>query len=256
MSSDPAIGSSLSPPLTGGIDLHCHVLPGVDDGPETVEQAVALCRLLSREGVQVAVATPHQLGRYEAVNTAAQIRRAVAEMREHLRRFHVKLEVCVGGEVRLDERIPRLLQDDRILTLGDGGKYLLLELPTGLAFEVSAVLDRVTVPGLRIVLAHAERYDFLRAAGAAERWRDAGVILQINGSSLVGGWSPAAEAAGWDLLARGVATVVASDAHSIGHRRPRWSDSAAAIRRRLGDPALQLLCVENPRRILDGAPLP
>lgn len=256
MSPDPAIGSSLAPPLTGGIDLHCHILPGVDDGPGTIEDAVALCRLMAREGVQVAVATPHQLGRYEGANSAAQIRQAVVQMREHLKRFHVKLEIRAGAEVRLDERIPRLLQDDRILTLGDGGKYLLLELPSGLAFDASTVLDRVQAPGVRIVLAHAERYDFLRAAGAAERWRDAGFILQVNGSSLVGFWTAAAEVAGWDLLSRGLASVVASDAHSIGQRRPRWIDTAAQIRRRLGDAALQLLCVENPRRILDGEPMP
>jgi protein-tyrosine phosphatase len=108
------------------------------------------------------------------------------------------------------------------------------------------------VPGVRIVLAHAERFDFLRPPGSAERWRDAGVILQVNGSSLVGGWGEPARQAGWDLLSRGVVNVLASDAHSVGQRRPRWIEAAREVTARLGESEMRRLCIENPRRILNG----
>lgn len=256
MDSDPIIGFA-HPAATGGwIDLHAHLLPGVDDGPETIEEAAALCRLLARDGVVTAVATPHQLGRYEGTNSAAEIRSAVAALRAQLERFHVKLDVRAGAEVRLDPRIPVLIEHDQILTLGDTRKYLLLELPSGLAFEVDSVLPRVGVAGLRIVLAHVERYDFLRNPDIARRWREAGALLQVNSSSLVGGWGDAAQQGGWDLLEADVVDLIAGDAHSVGQRRARWTQATGEIARRYGPARVQALCIDNPRKILQGEPLP
>lgn len=255
MASDPIIGSPGSAALGGWIDLHAHILPGLDDGPETIEEAAALCRLLARDGVVTAVATPHQLGRYEGTNSASEVRQAVRALCVQLDRFHVKLDVRPGAEVRLDERIPAMIASDQILTIGDTGKYLLLELPSGPAFDVNAVLPRVRVDGMRIVLAHVERYDFLRQPDAARRWRDAGALLQVNSSSLVGGWGAVAQQGGWDLLEADVVDLIAGDAHSVGQRRARWTEAAGEIARRYGNQRVQTLCVENPRKILQGEPL-
>lgn len=236
-------------------DVHCHVLPGLDDGPETAEQSVALCRTLVREGVSTVIATPHQLGRFDGRTTAARVRQATAELQSRLDLARVPLRVLPGGEVRLDERIPRLLADDQILTLGDAGQYLLLELPSSVPFDPQAVRARVGGCGARMVLAHPERYDALRADGMAARWRDAGFLLQVNTSSLVGGWGSTAQAAAWTLIADGLASVVASDAHGLGERRPRWTEALEQIAARFGEPAMRRLCVEAPRKILAGEPI-
>lgn len=251
MSPTPSIGAA--PIIAGAVDLHCHILPGIDDGPETLADAVSLCRVMWREGVTLAVATPHQLGRYDTSITAAKIRVGVKALQEELTRRRIGLEVRPGAEVRLDERIDRLVEDDVLMTLGDARKFLLLELPMGLAVEPETVLDRLPKTSLRIVLAHAERYDFVRRDGqAAQRWGDAGAVVQVNCGSLIGAFGPAEQSCAWDLLSRGIAKIVASDAHSTGQRCPYFAAAVEMIHRRLGSKLAQEVCVENPRKIVDG----
>src|SRR5205823_5312387 len=115
------------------VDVHCHILAGVDDGPVGLDETLALCRALVRDGITNVIATPHQLGRFDGRNLPAEIRAAVAELQATLDSRRIPLRVAPGGEVRVDERIPELLRQDRILTLADNGKYLLLELPTAVA---------------------------------------------------------------------------------------------------------------------------
>ncbi len=247
-------GTGELPPV-GAIDIHCHILPGIDDGPETIEQAAALCRVMWREGVTLAVATPHQLGRYELFNDASRVRSLVTQLQEKLKQMRIGLEIRAGGEVRLDERIGRLLDEDRILTLADRKKHVLIELPPGLSLEPDAVLPRVkaSTADAKVVLAHAERYDFIRKdAGAAQRWVDAGAIIQVNTGSLVGAYGPAEQACAWHLLSRGLVKIVASDAHNTTTRLPRWAEALRLITSRLGAAVARAVCVENPRRIIDG----
>src|SRR3954469_19043442 len=173
------------------VDIHCHCLPAIDDGPRTPAEAVALCKLLVRDGFTDVVATPHQLGRYDGLNWADEVRGAVTHLQGMLDRERVPLRVHAGGEVRIDERIPKLLHDGKLLTLGDGGRYLLLELPTSMHIGADAVMKLMQqcgsvasngsaqlatmAPPPHVVLAHAERYDSLRRdPQAAEPWVHAG----------------------------------------------------------------------------------
>lgn len=254
MSENPPTASS--GPLDGAVDLHCHILPGIDDGPRTMADAVALCRVMSREGLVEAVATPHMLGRYELSNTGQKVRAGVIELQAELNRRRVRLKVHAGGEIRLDERIGRLLSSGGVLPLGDAGKYLLLELPMGVGFEAGAVLPRVSAGGVRVVLAHVERYEFVRRdVGIAQSWVDAGAVLQVNATSFTPSASPGERAAAWELATRGWVSVVATDAHSLGDRRPRWAEATQLLLQRLGPERTRLLCVDNPRRILAGQSL-
>src|SRR5262245_42062706 len=109
------------------VDVHGHVLPAVDDGPQSIDDTLALCRALVRDGITDVIVTPHQLGRYEGRNLPADIRRRTAEVRMILDARRIPLRLACGGEVRVDERIGKFLEEDRILTLADNGKYLLLE---------------------------------------------------------------------------------------------------------------------------------
>ena len=111
------------------VDIHCHCLPGLDDGPGTMDQAVALCRALAGDGVTSVIATPHQLGRYDLINSASRIREAITELRDALASAQIPLSVWPGGDVRIDERILELIDRDQVLTLADAGRYVLLELP-------------------------------------------------------------------------------------------------------------------------------
>ena len=118
------------PPLPQNlIDIHCHCLPGLDDGPADLTAALALCRMLVAEGVGTVAATPHELGRYEGSNGPAQVRRAVASLREQLAAAGIDIEVLPGAEVRVAENLPALLEVDEVMTLADGRQWILLEMP-------------------------------------------------------------------------------------------------------------------------------
>src|SRR6185295_12068795 len=164
--------AAVSPPPASSarprrVDVHCHCLPGVDDGPANMEDALALCRLLIADGFTDVIATPHQLGRWDGTNHAAEIRRAVPQLQAALDAKKMPLKIHPGGEIRVDERIPRLLADDRILTLADVRKHVLLELPISAYIGPDGLMSHLSATGLNVILAHPERYAALQNDHAA-----------------------------------------------------------------------------------------
>jgi protein-tyrosine phosphatase len=242
--------------VTHPVDIHCHCLPGLDDGPATVADAILLCRALVREGVETVIATPHQLGRYHGHNNASQVRRAVGELSDQLAEIGIPLQVRPGGDVRIDERIEALLDRDEILTLADGGRYLLLELPHEVFIDPALLIRQLVARGVTTILTHPERHPVLQMRpNAVTPWLERGAVLQITAGSLVGAFGAAAEQAAWYWLRNDQVAVVASDAHDLSQRRPRLAEAIAAICDRLGADVAGRVCFENPRRILEGSQL-
>jgi protein-tyrosine phosphatase len=238
------------------VDCHCHVLPGVDDGPATMPDAIELCRMMTRDGITDAIATPHQLGRWDGTNSADAIRRAVSELQTRLNDVGVPLRVHVGGEVRLDERIPELLRSDRILTLMDSRRFLLLELSSQVQIAPDAAMRVLSSANVTVVLAHAERYEALvRDAACARAWIDAGAVLQVNTTSLLGAFGKDVMRNAWQMLQGGLVSLIATDAHSVGTRRPRFLEAIDAIGRTISPQVAEVVCVRNPHRLLTGVEL-
>ncbi len=242
--------------MSGWIDIHCHCLPGVDDGPATLSESLELCRQLVDSGVAAVIATPHQLGRYEGRNSATQIRSAVANLQIELDRASIPLRVHPGGEVRIDPGVATLLQRDRVLSLGDTKTSLLLELPLEIDVNPVRLIDQLQKQNVRTIIAHAERYaGVVRSPDAVLNWIAAGACLQVNADSLLGNAGSSFEACAWELLRRGLVSMVASDAHDPIRRRPRIAEVASILAHEIGaSPARQLLR-ENPQRVLSGEPI-
>jgi protein-tyrosine phosphatase len=238
-------------------DIHCHCLPALDDGPSTMAEAIALCRRLAEEGIAAVIATPHQLGRYEDRSEAARVRQAVHELREALSAAGTDLDIVPGGEVRVDERICRLLEADKVLTLADGGRYILLELPHEVFINIESLLVELASRGTDAVISHAE----MIVPSAVHRrilrtWLQRGAHLQLTASSLVGAFGPDLRTSAWNLLSDGWATLVATDSHDLNLRKPRARDAFAQIRAELGEDLAHRVCIENPSRVLNGQDLP
>jgi protein-tyrosine phosphatase len=202
------------------IDLHCHVLPGIDDGPATIEESVAMARVAAEQGTRTIVATPHVNTRYP--NRAPAITAAVEALNERLRADDVSLEVRAGAEIAmtsLDE-----LSDDELaaLTLG-GGSWLLLECPFTLAIDGFAALVRdLRHKGHDVVLAHPERCTgFHRRRDLLEDLVEVGVLTSITAGSLIGGFGKPVRRMAFDMVAAGLVHNVASDAHDPNHRSPQ-----------------------------------
>lgn len=238
------------------VDIHCHCLAGADDGPDTEAQSLALCQALAADGISRVIATPHQLGRFSGCNEPAEIREAVSSLNQELRRHGIVLHVFVGGDVRVDERLCAMLDTDCILTLADGGRYLLLELPHEILIDIEPLLEELSCRGVEAILSHPERHLVLaKQPGIVLRWLEHSVHLQVTAGSLLGEFGPVAEKAAWQLLSHGWASLVATDAHGLHRRRPCMRAAFERIRLRLGEQMARLACVENPARILEGRPL-
>ena len=234
-------------------DIHCHCLPGLDDGPATMAESLALCRRLVAEGIATVVATPHQLGRFDGCNEAAKVREATSELNRRLHKAGIKLNVLPGGDVRVDERICRLLETDRILTLADGGKYILLELPYEIFIDIESLLKELVSLNFRPIISHPERHNALdRQHKLILKWLDLGAHLQITASSLLGQFGSEINRAAWHFLCSGWATLVATDSHDMNGRRPRMRTAFGRISTKLGEDLARLVCIENPSRVING----
>ena len=235
------------------VDLHCHCLAGLDDGPATMDESLSLCQALVADGVTTVVATPHQLGRYDGQNDSATVRRHVRELQAAINLAGIPLSVLPGGDIRLDERLLRLVEEDRVTTIADNGRALLVELPHEVYLDPARVLEKLCEAGLVPVLTHPERHRYLqRRPDSVAQWVERGAVLQITAGSLAGEFGEAARIASRYWIAKGWVGVVAGDAHSADNRPPRMTIAYEAIATEFGSAVARDLCVVNPARLVAG----
>lgn len=239
-------------------DIHCHCLCGFDDGPGTMEESIALCATQAAGGITDVVATPHQLGRYDGRNSVASIREGVASLNAALTVQEIPVRVWAGAEIRLDERIGKLLAQGALMTVGDSTTHILVDLPTDTFVDVRPLLLDLRAAGVSTVIAHPERNDVLaRNDRAVTGMVGCGALLQITAGSLLGDFGRRAEEAAWRWLYEGLVTLVASDAHDPHARPPRMGAALRAVTARMGFPVAYRVCVRNPLDVLAaGRPLP
>jgi protein-tyrosine phosphatase len=235
------------------IDLHAHVLPGLDDGPADTAGAVALAAEAAGAGVRTLAATPHLRADFPGVR-AEELPGRVAALRERLAAAGVPLELVSGGEV--DVLWAQQASDEalRAASFGARGTDLLVETPYG---ELPAIFEQllfqIRLRGFRVLLAHPERNPSFQAApGRLAELVDQGTLLQVTAASLAAGGRAGRLAQ--RLIADGRAHVIASDTHRAGGRRAALREGVAAVR---DAPArAQWMVTAAPAAILAGAPLP
>jgi len=238
---------------TSYVDIHCHCLHAVDDGPSTLSESLSLCRALANDGIACVIATPHQLGRFSNCNEAAQIREQVHALNENLSGNNIGLSVIAGADVRVDERICQLIEDDKILTLADGGRYILLELPHEIFIDIEPLLVGLASLGVQAIISHPERHFALaKQPEMLLKWLARGAYLQVTSGSLLGDFGTLARIAAWHFLSSGWASFVATDAHNLDGRRPRMKVAFEQISIKLGHAVARLVCIENPLSVLEG----
>jgi protein-tyrosine phosphatase len=234
------------------IDLHAHILPGVDDGPANLEEALAVLRASAEDGVEVIAATPHVRDDYPT--TPEVLERGLAEVRRAVEREGIPIRVVGGGELALD-RLPRLTRDELARFALGGGRHLLVEAPyAGWPLDLAERLFQLQLQGFVPVLAHPERN--LEVQSSPELLRqhvERGALVQVTSASLDGRLGRRAAAAARTLLARGLAHVLASDAHGAEIRAVGLSRAAAAVK---DEQLARWLVHDVPTAILDGTEPP
>ena len=235
------------------IDIHLHILPGLDDGARDMDEAVRMCRMARDDGETVLVATPHMLdGLYDVTPEAA--REGLAALRARLAEECVDIRLEVGGDVHVATDIPRLVQEGKALTVADKGSHIMLELPqhvvpTGL----SDCLFGAQLAGITPIVSHPERnFAVQEDPDALLPLLEAGNLVQITARSLTGGFGREARECSLELVERGLAHVVASDAHSSTRRRPGLSRAREVVADLVGEEEAAAMFVERPCRIVEG----
>lgn len=239
------------------IDLHCHLLPGIDDGPETLDQALELARLAVTNGIRRVVVTPHiQPGCWD--NDRQGIERVWNTFREALARHGIPLELGMAAEVRVCAEMMGLLAENRIPFLGEyqGKRVLLLEfphdqIPVGTDKLVRWLLRREILP----MIAHPERNKaVIRDFSRIFPYVDMGCLFQVTAGSLVGRFGPFAEERALQFLEEGWITILASDAHNVKYRPPNLLDGRDVVARLVGIEAARRLVEETPATIVGLTP--
>ncbi len=236
------------------IDLHSHILPGIDDGPSDVAVSLHMARAAAADGARVVACTSHRHGRYPT--PAARVHEGIAALQPLIDDAGIALRLVPGLEIALDQVAG--MDDDELkaASLGDG-RWLLLEMPfKGWPLELPQIMTALEVRGFRTLLAHPERNESVQAN--PDRMRDLvgrGALVQVTAASLTGAISPAAERASHALLRAGLIHVIASDMHSMSYRPPGLLAglAAAAGVLRTGADKLAWMVRDIPQAIVSGA---
>jgi len=242
------------------IDLHSHILPGLDDGPSTWEDSLEMARMAVEDGIHTMVATPHLFPRryfnQGEVNHKGVVLEKIREFKERLEAAGLDLEILPGCDFPLSYDGLQLLEDNQILTINDGRRYLLLEFPDSfLPPATEETCFRLISKRIVPIITHPERHlVFQEMPQKLRRLIDLGCLVQVTGSSLTGGFGRRVARIARDLLRKGYCHVLASDAHDPRRRPPLLSQAVELASSQVGrGPALDMVTL-LPEKIVKGEP--
>ncbi len=211
------------------IDLHTHILPGLDDGPRTLAESVSMARAAVVDGIRTIAATPHVRADYSTA--ASEMERAVTELRAELRADGIELEVCTGGEIALDRLA--IMEAEELLRFGlaSNPNYLLLEFPYyGWPLALPSQVIELRGRGITAVVAHPERnVDVQAAPERIQQIVEHGALVQLTSASIDGRLGRPSRKTAFRLLELGLGHLVASDAHAPGVRSVGMSAAVKAL---------------------------
>ena len=211
------------------LDFHTHLLPGIDDGSQSVDESIHMLECMQMQGVEQVVATPHFYANHESVEDfLARRNAALQSLKDRTRNGP---DILLGAEIRYYEGISRM-SDLKKLRI-QNSRLLLLEMPfrPWPEFAVKEVLDIACQGGMIPVIAHVERYLFLQKPGVAEMLLQNGVLFQVNSMFLIG-WRHRRRAL--RMLKQGQIHFIGSDCHNLSDRPPNVADAFSLVEQRLG----------------------
>ncbi len=228
------------------IDIHCHLLPAVDDGASSWEVTLEMCRLAEQDGVTHIVATPHANYEYK-YDRAAHL-----GLLDELRARAPKLTLSLGCDFHLSyENIEDAMSHPGRYTIGDS-KYMLVELSEYSAFNAAQTLHQLQTAGLIPILTHPERNPvILGNPDLINRFADVGCLFQITANSLTGFWGKPKQQFCEQMLKKKMVHFIASDAHGVKNRPPMLSGARNAAAKIIGAEAADKLVRANPGAVLN-----
>lgn len=217
------------------IDIHTHILPGIDDGAADMDEALGLARAASADGLRAVIATPHHAnGSY--MNPASEVHRLVNALNDRLGAAGIPLTVFAGQEIRVHDDLLHAWHRGELLSMANS-RYVLLEMPSSrMPKGMADLVHELVIMDLVPVIAHPERNaEVVQHPERLEELIDLGASAQLTTHSLLGGFGKRIEQASWELLRRGCIQLLSSDAHHVTRRGFRMGEAYAFIERTMGE---------------------
>ena len=240
------------------IDLHAHILPGIDDGPRSLEDALEMARLAVAEGITTMVATPHLFRRrsveFHELNRPEDIRQAVERFNEKLVEENIPLIVLPGCEIPLFPEIIKFVDEDRILSINDGGRYISLEMPDSvIPPAMEDIIFQLSSRGLTPIITHPERnLVFYEMPKKLRRFISLGCLAQITARSLTRGFGWRISRFTRKLVREGLVHIMATDAHNVENRPPSMGKALKKLSKLVGESRARDMVTTIPERIIRG----
>ncbi|MDN3384670.1 capsule biosynthesis protein CapC [Pseudoalteromonas sp. APC 3358] len=236
------------------IDIHSHILPGIDDGAKDLSDSLALLNIAQNDGITHMVATPHiHIGRFN--NSASQLYSELANLKAQALVNNIGIKLAVAAEVRLDVELMSLVLSNKLPFIGtlNSVNYLLLELPhSHVPQGYDKFINWLAKQNIKVIIPHPERNRDIQANPFyIERLKQLGCEFQLTASSIEGAWGETAKIISIDMLKKGLVTYIASDAHSVKRRPPILSKAKQIVSEQIGQNDAHDLFFTNPKRLTE-----
>ena len=233
------------------IDIHSHILPGIDDGAKNMQETIKMIDIAVEQGIKAAIATPHyHVGVGPEYLTNYQ--KAYQEVAQYIEENKIPLQLYRGNEIYYSESIPERLRAGKLRTMC-GSRYVLVEFSPDMEYSaMERAISKLLYEGCWPIIAHAERYVALRQVSRVEELIRIGAYIQLNTNAIAGkeGWATKRHC--HKLLKAGLVHVIGTDAHSSRTRRPQMKECLAILDKKYGKAYRKRLSDENPGQIIKG----
>ncbi|NIO49110.1 MAG: exopolysaccharide biosynthesis protein [Candidatus Aminicenantes bacterium] len=231
------------------IDLHCHILPGIDDGPSDIETSIRMSKIAADDGITHIVATPHF--KYNEKPTIDDIKDRLKMLEERVNKENIRVKFSSGADIGLTYELTYGIDKNEIPTI-NGSRYFLLELPNIIPPNLDNFLFTAELKGFVPIITHPERnYSLLSFPEKMEALRDSGALFQLTAMSITGEFGTPIKKFSQMLLKKGFIDFVASDAHSAGWRNPVLSSAYWEITELFDEDEAQRIFLKNPLAVVE-----
>lgn len=233
------------------IDIHNHILPGMDDGSKSMEQSVNMARIAHDEGFRHIIATPHFfVHRFE--HTPEEIKSCFEKLRAEVTREVPDMKLHLGCEIMYTSDIADIIAENRVLSMCDSG-YVLVEFRPGVSIrEIKDGIHDISMSGKIPIIAHIERYQsVMEDVYVVDEFKELGALIQVNAGSITGDLGRKIKKNIKHLMKEELVDFVATDSHSDGHRAPYIEKCVKYISKKINEDYMEKVLIRNPQKIID-----
>ncbi|WP_050614508.1 tyrosine-protein phosphatase [Bacillus testis] len=237
------------------IDIHSHILPGIDDGAQTLEDSLAMARQAVEQGISTIIATPHHRnGKFE--NDKNSILLKVEELNREIERAGIPIRVLPGQECRIHGEVIDGFHNGEILTMNDNGKYVLIEFSSNhVPMYANQLLCNMQFEGILPIIVHPERnHKLLEQPELVYEMVEKGIFMQVTAASIVGAFGKKIQTFSMQMFEANLVHFIASDAHNVTSRGCKMKDAYKVIEKKFGSEYVSYL-KENARLVMEGKPI-